>query len=668
PRRFGVMKRACGRFLRAGLACALLLGVAGETWAQSTAEPGATPITRIWSYTGGFALEWDAPRVGTGGPTQSYRLRYTWTECFTLHLRSNSCYLDLRTDPLCGFPCGPDGKMQGIDVGKRLWTNIVGAGTKTYRVDVMAYNASGNGPWSGYVDAISNAPPLPANPSVSLRNSGADIQVTWEPGALPSFLPAEIIALEVAPTGYSVRWRNVTDGEAFQNPAAARAVYVDAGVNTYTITGAQSGEDYAVQVAAHNNGRFSQWNNPPLTVRGGGANADLKSLTLIDAVAKTQFPIRPGFSAGNLSYTASVPFATTSVTVSAESVSTTAAITLAVGPEVSVDRGAVSHTLPLSPGANDIGIFTSSPSGLTQRAYALKVTREVTLTFAMRQTNLFLHGGVAASLILPTVTGGASPYAYTLSALPAGLSFNASTNTISGSPTAVASTTTLTEMTHTATDNNGVTGEQTFEIRVAPAPAFESTAPALLALRLDAVASPVTLPALVGGYAPRAYTLTGAVPAGLAFAADTRILSGTPSAIADATLTYTAKDALGSSGEASGVVTAEIRIRVLAFDLNVDDAGGITVQDGIMVARYLLGVRGAALIDGQSIGNATTIGGNIQDGVDLAALDVDADSDVDWRDGILLARYLLGLRDEVLVAGMDGAVAATVEGNVRALL
>ncbi|MGR3913481.1 MAG: cadherin-like beta sandwich domain-containing protein, partial [Gammaproteobacteria bacterium] len=387
----------------------------------------------------------------------------------------------------------------------------------------------------------------------------------------------------------------------------------------------------------------------------------------ITALALSSGMLTPAFDKSALAYTAHINATIDNITLTPtfSGSGVTATVGLAGRNGAAVSSGVASGEIESAEG-NVIELKV----GLADAKATYRITvMQVSLPFASQQADLRLHGGAAVSLILPAADG-APAYTYALSALPAGLSFNAATRAISGRPTATQSTTTITTMTYSAVDSSGLAGEQTFEIRVTAPPVFASPPPAGIVLPRNAVAR-TTLPALRGGYTPHAYALAGAVPAGLAFNANSRVLSGTPSALDEATLTYTATDAAGADGAASGIVTAEIRIRVLAFDLDVDNNGAINVQDGIMVARYLLGVRGAALLDGQHDGDAaaaTRIGGNIQDGVDLASLDLDDDSDVDWRDGILLARYLLGLRDEVLVAGMDGAVAATVEGNVRALL
>ncbi|MGR3914733.1 MAG: dockerin type I domain-containing protein, partial [Gammaproteobacteria bacterium] len=82
--------------------------------------------------------------------------------------------------------------------------------------------------------------------------------------------------------------------------------------------------------------------------------------------------------------------------------------------------------------------------------------------------------------------------------------------------------------------------------------------------------------------------------------------------------------------------------------------GQVTAADGIMLARYLLGVRGPALVDGQSNANANKVAKNIQAGIPNLKLDVNADKKVDGKDGLIIARFLLGLRGDALLKGLEG--------------
>ena len=172
----------------------------------------------------------------------------------------------------------------------------------------------------------------------------------------------------------------------------------------------------------------------------------------------------------------------------------------------------------------------------------------------------------ALSLTLPEATSGNGTLAYTLApSLPAGLTFDAASRTISGTPTAASA---VAEYTLTATDIDGETSTLTFRAAVqadAP-PAFATNA--TIADQAWATGNAITalvLPEASGGNGALTYTLTPALPAGLSFDAATRTLSGTPTAEAEqATYTYTAADA--DNNTASGDAPS------LTFSITVEDA------------------------------------------------------------------------------------------------
>ncbi len=74
----------------------------------------------------------------------------------------------------------------------------------------------------------------------------------------------------------------------------------------------------------------------------------------------------------------------------------------------------------------------------------------------------WLTRGVSASFTLPLASGGTSPYTYSVSGLPAGLSFTASNRTVGGAPTVLGAST----VTYTVTDNTSASRQQTFTITV----------------------------------------------------------------------------------------------------------------------------------------------------------------------------------------------------------
>lgn len=139
-------------------------------------------------------------------------------------------------------------------------------------------------------------------------------------------------------------------------------------------------------------------------------------------------------------------------------------------------------------------------------------------------------------------SGGASPYAFGLTAgsLPAGLTLSTG-GTVSGTPAAAGSST----FTIRATDFNACTADKPYTISVAPLGCTITVSPATLPNGTNGVPYTQTLTAS-GGVAAYAFTVVGgSLPAGLTLAG--AVLSGTPTA--GSTFTIRATDANGCFGD-----------------------------------------------------------------------------------------------------------------------
>ena len=174
----------------------------------------------------------------------------------------------------------------------------------------------------------------------------------------------------------------------------------------------------------------------------------------------------------------------------------------------------------------------------------------------------YTAGAAIADMELPEATGGSGDVTYSVSGLPAGLSFDAATRTISGTPDDA--TDEAVDVTYTATDGAGATASLTFSIAVNATLTFgDLLSPFLGAGKVVPTASAdgstirefvvgqpveaVVLPAGTGGTVPLTYSLSPDLPAGVSFDPITRTISGTPTAEGEPVYTYTVTDATGAS-------------------------------------------------------------------------------------------------------------------------
>ena len=224
---------------------------------------------------------------------------------------------------------------------------------------------------------------------------------------------------------------------------------------------------------------------------------------------------------------------------------------------------------------------------------------------------------------LPTATdpeGDTLTYAI-VETLPEGLSFNASTRILTGTPTA---TMVETAYTYQVEDGNGGADTIGFFITVNAEPTAPPTAPptnqppdfgnATVENIIATVGQAIQERTLPTATDPDGDTLTYAIvetlPEGLIFNASTRILTGTPTAImVETAYTYQVEDGNG------GADTIDFFITVNALDVNGDRQ--VTVIDLVMVALFY--------------------GTRVPTGISLPA-DVNADSVVDILDLVAVAQ------------------------------
>ena len=189
--------------------------------------------------------------------------------------------------------------------------------------------------------------------------------------------------------------------------------------------------------------------------------------------------------------------------------------------------------------------------------FTVTVNADLALTAPANQN--YTRGTAISNLILPAATGGTGTLTYTLTSVP-GLTFTASTRTLSGTPSTAGTTT----LTYTVTDTNGASTSVTFTVSVSAGLTLDT--PGNQNYTLDTAIPDLQLPAATGGTGTLVYTLTGpgglpggltgpsGLPGGLNFTAGTRTLSGTPDTAGTTTLTYSVTSANGASTNATFTV------------------------------------------------------------------------------------------------------------------
>ena len=208
--------------------------------------------------------------------------------------------------------------------------------------------------------------------------------------------------------------------------------------------------------------------------------------------------------------------------------------------------------------------------------------------------------GQPMASITPTVSGSVSNYVVS-PALPAGLSLNATSGAIGGTPTAAKAATTYT----VTASNGGGSTSTTMSLTVNDVPPVVSYSGTPIALTKDIAASPIT-PTSTGGVVVT-WSIAPALPAGLSFDTSDGRISGAPTELSPAaTYVVTAQN---SGGTTNANLTLSVLSPVL-FELGHVDTVYVVRHSGTRVLTQdivghwaLWDEQSAAKLAGGEVGN-----------------------------------------------------------------
>ena len=247
---------------------------------------------------------------------------------------------------------------------------------------------------------------------------------------------------------------------------------------------------------------------------------------------------------------------------------------IAYSQTITATGGATPYTFTVSAGAlpawatlnASTGVISGTPNNTTAASFTIRATdanncsatRAYTITpvcpvISITPTSLAQGTvGTAYSQTL-TAAGGTAPYStwtVTAGTLPTGLTLNAATGVISGTPSASASP--ATSITVRVNDTNGCQGTQAITLQICPVITVNPTS---LANGTVGLGYTQTVSA-TGGATPYTFSLaSGALPTWATLNASTGAITGTPNSTTSATFTIRATDANNCSATRAYTIT-----------------------------------------------------------------------------------------------------------------
>jgi formylglycine-generating enzyme required for sulfatase activity len=272
-----------------------------------------------------------------------------------------------------------------------------------------------------------------------------------------------------------------------------------------------------------------------------------------------------------------------------------------IGLSVSGGKAPYQFTLAsgstLPPGitlGNATGILSGKPSAVGNYSFTINARDSVGSTISRAFAIQFIPytltisgpasaSGTQYSSATPlqfSAIGGAEPYRYAATNLPAGLTLNATSGLITGNFNGTAGTTNFTV---TVTDNKAMTANATCAYTITAGPVLKWTIdPALPAGKVPDAYS-ATLPAASGGWAPYTYTVNAStIPVGLTFNATARRLSGTPKTSGNFAVVLTVRDSATPPNVVNATLanstSPTIPLSIAAYAMTINGTSSLSVN------------------------------------------------------------------------------------------
>jgi hypothetical protein len=468
-------------------------------------------------------------------------------------------------------------------------TNATGTGTTTLTLSVIAVGVAPTitsatsasatvGTAFTYQITASNSPTtfnatgLPAGLSVNTGNgaitgtptasgtSTVTLSATNATGTGTTTLTLSVVAGGVAPAITSATSASATVGTAFtyqitasNNPTAFSANGLPTGLSVSTSSGAITGTPTTAGTSSvtlsATNGTGTGTTTLTLSVVAAGVAPTITSATSASATVGTAFTYQITASNSPTSFNATG---------------------LPTGLHVNTTSGAITGT-PTTAGTSSVTLSATNGTGTGTTTLTLSVVAAVV---APTITSATSASATVGAVFTYQITANNNPIAFSSSGLPLGLSFNATSGMITGTPTASGTS----SVTMGATNASG-TGTATLTLMV--------NAAGFIPLITSATAASATVGStfiyqITAGNGPTTYNATG-LPAGLNVNKTSGAITGIPTAAGTSMVTVSAANVIGT-----GIVTLTLTVNAaVGAAPEITSASAATATEGAAFTYHI---------------------------------------------------------------------------------